>query len=130
LSYLREHILLRKLAPLENRDRRHPYKLMPRKSHRLAGGNPEEDFCQGHEDNRHVKGHYVFDLWVEVWRKKVAKGDVVVVRYADDRVPRTRKGRKGPQCVTALPMREGPSGPACRSRFQTTSGGCGQKPWS
>src|SRR3974377_513175 len=30
--------------------------------------------------------HYVFDLWVEVWRKKVAKGDVIVVRYADDLV--------------------------------------------
>jgi group II intron reverse transcriptase/maturase len=30
--------------------------------------------------------HYVFDLWAEVWRKKVAKGDVVVVRYADDLV--------------------------------------------
>ena len=28
--------------------------------------------------------HYVFDLWVEVWRKKYAQGDVVVVRYADD----------------------------------------------
>jgi len=28
--------------------------------------------------------HYVFDLWVEVWRKKYALGDVVVVRYADD----------------------------------------------
>jgi group II intron reverse transcriptase/maturase len=28
--------------------------------------------------------HYVFDLWVEVWRKKNAHGDVVVVRYADD----------------------------------------------
>jgi len=28
--------------------------------------------------------HYVFDLWVEVWRKKHAQGDVVVVRYADD----------------------------------------------
>src|SRR5450759_3584320 len=27
-------------------------------------------------------------------------------------------------------MREGPSEPACRSRFQTTSGGCGQKPWA
>ncbi|MGB9434065.1 MAG: hypothetical protein WBQ89_17610 [Candidatus Acidiferrum sp.] len=27
--------------------------------------------------------HYVFDLWVESWRKKVAKGDVIVVRYAD-----------------------------------------------
>jgi RNA-directed DNA polymerase len=30
--------------------------------------------------------HYVFDLWVEVWRKRVAKGDVIVVRYADDLV--------------------------------------------
>src|SRR5215471_8945888 len=30
--------------------------------------------------------HYVFDLWVEVWRKKIAKGDVIVVRYADDLV--------------------------------------------
>jgi len=30
--------------------------------------------------------HYVFDLWVESWRKKVAKGDVIVVRYADDLV--------------------------------------------
>src|SRR5438093_7872492 len=29
---------------------------------------------------------YAFDLWVEVWRKKVAKGDVIVVRYADDLV--------------------------------------------
>ena len=30
--------------------------------------------------------HYVFDLWVEAWRKKVAKGDVIVLRYADDLV--------------------------------------------
>ena len=30
--------------------------------------------------------HYVFDLWVEVWRKKVARGNVIVVRYADDLV--------------------------------------------
>ncbi len=30
--------------------------------------------------------HYVFDLWVEVWREKVAKGDMIVVRYADDLV--------------------------------------------
>ncbi len=28
--------------------------------------------------------HYVLDLWIEVWRKKVAEGDVIVVRYADD----------------------------------------------
>src|SRR5205807_10314792 len=30
--------------------------------------------------------HYSFDLWVEAWRKKVAQGDVIVVRYADDLV--------------------------------------------
>jgi RNA-directed DNA polymerase len=30
--------------------------------------------------------HYVFDLWVDAWRKKCAKGEVVVVRYADDNV--------------------------------------------
>src|SRR6266851_4397626 len=30
--------------------------------------------------------HYLFDLWADVWRRKVAKGDVIVVRYADDLV--------------------------------------------
>ena len=30
--------------------------------------------------------HYVFDLWVNKWRKKYAYGDAVVVRYADDSV--------------------------------------------
>ena len=30
--------------------------------------------------------HYVFDLWVEAWRKKVARGEVIAVRYADDLV--------------------------------------------
>jgi len=30
--------------------------------------------------------HYVFDLWAEVWREKVATGDMIVVRYADDLV--------------------------------------------
>jgi group II intron reverse transcriptase/maturase len=28
--------------------------------------------------------HYVLDLWVEQWRKRNARGDVVVVRFADD----------------------------------------------
>jgi RNA-directed DNA polymerase len=28
--------------------------------------------------------HYVFDLWIQQWRKKRARGDVIVVRYADD----------------------------------------------
>jgi RNA-directed DNA polymerase len=30
--------------------------------------------------------HYVFDLWVEAWRKKCARGRVIVVRYVDDTV--------------------------------------------
>jgi len=30
--------------------------------------------------------HYVLDQWVQAWRKKVAHGDVIVVRYADDAV--------------------------------------------
>src|ERR1700722_12391264 len=30
--------------------------------------------------------HYIFDLWVQAWRKKQAHGDMVVVRYADDLV--------------------------------------------
>lgn len=28
--------------------------------------------------------HYVFDLWVAWWRRRHARGDVIVVRYADD----------------------------------------------
>src|SRR5713101_5403362 len=30
--------------------------------------------------------HYSFDLWVNVWRKKYAQGEVVVIRYADDTI--------------------------------------------
>jgi group II intron reverse transcriptase/maturase len=28
--------------------------------------------------------HYVFDLWVQAWRRKRGHGDVIVVRFADD----------------------------------------------
>ena len=30
--------------------------------------------------------HYVYDLWVQQWRKKHARGDMIVTRYADDTV--------------------------------------------
>ena len=31
--------------------------------------------------------HYVFDLWVEVWRSKICeRSDAIFVRYADDLV--------------------------------------------
>lgn len=41
--------------------------------------------------------HYVLDLWVHRWRRRVASGRVVIVRYADDFVmgfQRTRDARK------------------------------------
>jgi hypothetical protein len=28
--------------------------------------------------------HYVFDLWAHLWRRRRARGDVIIVRYADD----------------------------------------------
>jgi len=30
--------------------------------------------------------HYVFDLWVERWRRREATGEMIIVRYADDLV--------------------------------------------
>ena len=30
--------------------------------------------------------HYVYDLWVQRWRKRHATGDMIVVRYADDTI--------------------------------------------
>ena len=28
--------------------------------------------------------HYVLDLWADWWRKRFARGDVIIVRFADD----------------------------------------------
>jgi group II intron reverse transcriptase/maturase len=28
--------------------------------------------------------HYVLDLWVDSWRRRIAKGEVIIIRYADD----------------------------------------------
>src|SRR6201981_1680475 len=28
--------------------------------------------------------HYVFDLWIQAWRRKQADGDMIIVRFADD----------------------------------------------
>lgn len=46
--------------------------------------------------------HYVFDLWVQRWRKKEAKGDVVVVRYADDFVIGFERREDAEQMQTML----------------------------
>ena len=36
--------------------------------------------------------HYCFDLWADRWRRRQAHGNVIYVRYADDRAPRRREG--------------------------------------
>jgi len=35
--------------------------------------------------------HYTVDLWAERWRRREATGNVIIVRYADDRAPRRRE---------------------------------------
>jgi RNA-directed DNA polymerase len=43
--------------------------------------------------------HYCFDLWAERWRRQEARGNMIVVRYADDRVPRTHRRKEVRNCV-------------------------------
>jgi RNA-directed DNA polymerase len=33
-----------------------------------------------------VYAHYAFDLWAHQWRTRHARGDVVILRFADDAV--------------------------------------------
>jgi group II intron reverse transcriptase/maturase len=37
--------------------------------------------------------HHVLDLWIQWWRTQPVRGEVIVVRFADDCVPRRRRGR-------------------------------------
>ena len=49
--------------------------------------------------------HYVFDLWVEQWRRRYARGDVLVVRYADDIVLGFQHGSDAERFWTELDKR-------------------------
>ena len=49
--------------------------------------------------------HYVFDLWIEWWRKNHARGDVVVVRYADDFVIGFQHRYEAQRCLEELQQR-------------------------
>ena len=55
--------------------------------------------------------HYAFDLWVEQWRRRHAKGDMVIVRYADDWVAgfehRAMPSASGARWPTAEELRAG-----------------------
>ena len=49
--------------------------------------------------------HYVLDLWIDHWRRHHAKGDVVVVRYADDFVIGFQYREDAERCLQALRAR-------------------------
>jgi RNA-directed DNA polymerase len=49
--------------------------------------------------------HYVFDLWVQQWRKKRAQGDVVVVRYVDDFIVGFQHRLDAERCLAELKER-------------------------
>jgi len=46
--------------------------------------------------------HYVFDLWVQQWRNRQARGDVIVVRYADDFIVGFQSKTEAEAFLTAL----------------------------
>jgi len=54
--------------------------------------------------------HYVFDLWVRQWRQKQARGDVIVVRFADDFVVGFEHRHEAERFVAALRERFAPFG--------------------
>jgi len=49
--------------------------------------------------------HYVFDLWIEWWRKNRCRGDIVVVRYADDFVIGFENRSEATACLEELRTR-------------------------
>ena len=54
--------------------------------------------------------HHVLDLWVEAWRKKIARGDVIAVRYADDAVLGFQHGEDAERFLEQLRERMGKFG--------------------
>lgn len=49
--------------------------------------------------------HYVFDLWIDRWRKRNAQGNCIVVRYADDFVIGFEHEADARACLEALQSR-------------------------
>ena len=49
--------------------------------------------------------HYVYDLWLQRWRCRVARGDVIAVRYADDSVVGFEHGADAAGFLEALRAR-------------------------
>ena len=51
--------------------------------------------------------HYVLDVWVHRWRRMECRGDVIIVRYADDFVMGFENRHEAEACLAALKERLG-----------------------
>ena len=51
--------------------------------------------------------HYVFDLWVDQWRRSQAQGNIIIVRYADDIVVGTKHRADAERLMAAMRDRLG-----------------------
>jgi RNA-directed DNA polymerase len=49
--------------------------------------------------------HYVFDLWINQWRRRHCQGNCIVVRYADDFVIGFESESEARECLNALKAR-------------------------
>lgn len=49
--------------------------------------------------------HYVLDLWSNQWRKRCARGDMIIVRYADDSVLGFQREHEARQFLRAMQQR-------------------------
>ena len=49
--------------------------------------------------------HYALDLWIHDWRQKQARGDIVIVRYADDFVVGFQHRAEAERCLAELRAR-------------------------
>lgn len=54
--------------------------------------------------------HYVLDMWVHKWRQTQCRGDVIIVRYADDFVMGFEHRDEAEECLEALRKRLGDYG--------------------
>jgi group II intron reverse transcriptase/maturase len=68
--------------------------------HEVEAGTPQGGVISPLLANIYL--HYVFDLWVHAWRKKHARAEVYVVRYADDVVLGFKDGRDAQSMRKAL----------------------------
>jgi group II intron reverse transcriptase/maturase len=69
----------------------------------ITAGSPQGSVISPLLSNVYL--HYVFDLWVEWWRKHHCRHDVIVVRYADDFVIGFESHAEATACLEELRQR-------------------------